>query len=1097
MTARWRWSSVLLLCLSTGLASAGPPPVVLEDIHAATRDWRFADARRLARELIARVEDEQGPESLAVADAIDALLDAAVRSQNRRLPELIDLGDRALAIRKSRLADDHPSVAVTLFHRGGMHQLLAGFDEATDDLRSALDILERAGKADSDEYARCLIRSGAVRADAGKRSEAIEQIEQGLDLTRAIHGEESEPHLEALMALAWEIPSADDRKQRLAEQALELATRMFDQDHPRLAQALTLRGATLWLNSEYDEAEQAGERALRIFEKVLGPDDFHVSWCIGYLAIIRAEQGDLAGSRRMFERALRITSAQLPPDHVLATPLQANLSIVYRRMGQLAPARELLNRILEKRIETLGEIHPKVASTLSSRGDLEARLGEFEAALRSSTRALEIFEQIPETPGQRALQLRRIGIVELATGRLDRAQELLERAFEQDLDNWGEPSLTVGLTSEALGATHTARGNFDTAATYFARALANFNAVARRGSAYVARVQAETARNHLLAGRPGPALQLALTAERRAREMFRENTRVFAESEALSLHAERIRGLDVGLASLEALGPLASSETIRDVLEELVRSRAIVIDEMAARHPGFLEPTTEEHRRLLKNLRDARSEISRLAVRAGRPDPPDGLSAELDQARVHLTLTERRVAEWSSAFRRRLARFDASLPRIAGSVPADAALVSFVRFTTEGTTRSHVTPTGKSSKPRESAYGAFVLKGGGREIAWIAMGSADSIDGKVRDWLSEIRRRPPLLPAGAIEAESRARRAGEALRRQVWDPLESAIGSSRLILVVPDGALHHVNVAALPSSGDSYVVESDRLIHYLSAERDLVRSDDESAQGTGVIAFGGPDFEGSARTTFVRDNSTALRGTRSRCSTNAGSFIALPAAQLEVRKLEELWRSSSHEAPEELAILTGVDATESAFKDRAPGRRIVHIATHAFQPAPGCSSVLENHPASGTLENPLIQSGLVFAGANREPPAQSALGDRFDDGMLTAQEIASLDFSSAEWVVLSGCDTGTGEVRTGEGVLGLRRAFEVSGVRTLIMSLWEVEDEATRRWMTHLYAARFRGMTTAEAVRESTIQTLATRRGSGSSTHPFFWGAFTATGDWR
>jgi CHAT domain-containing protein len=148
----------------------------------------------------------------------------------------------------------------------------------------------------------------------------------------------------------------------------------------------------------------------------------------------------------------------------------------------------------------------------------------------------------------------------------------------------------------------------------------------------------------------------------------------------------------------------------------------------------------------------------------------------------------------------------------------------------------------------------------------------------------------------------------------------------------------------------------------------------------------------------------------------------------------------------------------------------------------------------GLLENPLLRAGLALAGADRRDEA--APGQ--DDGILTAEEIASLDLSAAEWVVLSACDTGVGAVRAGEGVFGLRRAFQVAGARTLIMSLWSVDDAATREWMTALYEARLKhGRSTAASVREASLSVLNRRREAGESTHPFFWGAFVATGDWR
>jgi CHAT domain-containing protein len=112
--------------------------------------------------------------------------------------------------------------------------------------------------------------------------------------------------------------------------------------------------------------------------------------------------------------------------------------------------------------------------------------------------------------------------------------------------------------------------------------------------------------------------------------------------------------------------------------------------------------------------------------------------------------------------------------------------------------------------------------------------------------------------------------------------------------------------------------------------------------------------------------------------------------------------------------------------------------------------------------------------------------------------VASLDLSGVEWAVLSACDTGVGEIRAGEGVFGLRRAFQVAGARTVVMSLWSVDDQATRAWMRALYEGRFqRKLSTADAVHEASLSMLRDRRAKGLSTHPFYWAAFVAAGDWR
>lgn len=260
-------------------------------------------------------------------------------------------------------------------------------------------------------------------------------------------------------------------------------------------------------------------------------------------------------------------------------------------------------------------------------------------------------------------------------------------------------------------------------------------------------------------------------------------------------------------------------------------------------------------------------------------------------------------------------------------------------------------------------------------------------------------------------------------------------------------------------------------------------------------------------------------------SINCGSFRqmrfgALPASRNEAQAVASLWRQFGVDKGVESPTpqtLTGADATERAFKQMAPGRRILHLATHGFFLGDDCAPVVEGTRAVGGLagpstptskpsvarqtpgpraipESPLLLSGLALAGANR----RAAAGADEDDGILTAEEVAALNLEGVEWAVLSACDTGLGTVVSREGVLGLRRAFQVAGVRTVIMSLWSVDDRATLQWMERLYEARFRqNLSTVEAMRDASVRVIRDRRALGRSTNPFYWAAFVASGDWH
>jgi CHAT domain-containing protein len=206
-------------------------------------------------------------------------------------------------------------------------------------------------------------------------------------------------------------------------------------------------------------------------------------------------------------------------------------------------------------------------------------------------------------------------------------------------------------------------------------------------------------------------------------------------------------------------------------------------------------------------------------------------------------------------------------------------------------------------------------------------------------------------------------------------------------------------------------------------------------------------------------------------------------------------------------VLVGQEASEPALKKEAHRYRVLHLATHGFFLSDACLPGSANTRAVGGLitatkqrptpiamANPLLLSGLALAGANRR---RAALPGE-DDGILTAEEVATLDLGGVEWAVLSACDTGLGEIRAGEGVLGLRRAFQIAGAKTVIMSLWSVDDQATREWMVTLYQGRFqKQLSTADAVHAATVARLRDRRSKGLSTAPFYWAAFVAAGDWR
>ncbi|RKH47070.1 CHAT domain-containing protein, partial [Corallococcus llansteffanensis] len=139
--------------------------------------------------------------------------------------------------------------------------------------------------------------------------------------------------------------------------------------------------------------------------------------------------------------------------------------------------------------------------------------------------------------------------------------------------------------------------------------------------------------------------------------------------------------------------------------------------------------------------------------------------------------------------------------------------------------------------------------------------------------------------------------------------------------------------------------------------------------------------------------------------------------------------------------------------------------------------------------DPLLRSGLVLAGASAPVPSgDSAMAVAPDNALVTALELAGLDLWGTQLVVLSACDTGRGDVKLGQGVYGLRRAFLVAGAETVVMSLWKVNDETTSTLMEAYYRQLLAGQGRTAALRE------AMRELRRTLPHPYYWAPFIAMG---
>jgi CHAT domain-containing protein/Tfp pilus assembly protein PilF len=857
-------------------------------------------------------------------------------------------------------------------------------------------------------------------------------------------------------------------------------------DSPDLAWELNNYGLLFWRLGDFEAGRPLFERALGIWTRAGSPD---ASRALNNLAITFRRLGDFSAARRNYEQSLAIKELTLGPDHPDVALVLFNTANLLRDMGDAAAARPMYERALRIREVRLGSTHPLTAFALNGLSEAMSDLGEPVVAASLAERALAIWRgnKSPEAAiGLSTLARLSLDSGDLATAlrRYDEARAIYEKTF-------GPEYVEIAAIMNNSASTLARRGDYSAARRGYSRALEILERQFSPEHPSVAEVTAGLAHVEWQLGDTARAIEYALRSERISRDHFRLTSTTLSEREAVSFSETRAPALDV-LMTLAVAGNLSTDER-RMVMDAAIRSRALVLDEVTQRTRVRADRAAKgQGAELVAAVSRARQRLANLIVRGPRPGET-GYRARVDGARAEREAAERALAAASLVQRDQLKREHAGLAEVVAALPDEAAVVTFVAY-------DHLArgaPRAASGRPvGDRRYAALLLNRAG-EVTVISIGGARAVDAQVERWRQAIH---AMARTGA-SPESAYRRVAGALARTVWDPVAAHVATARQVFLVPDGSLNLLSFASLPDTRSrGYLLEKSPLIHYLSAERDLVRTAAERSAG-GLLALGNPVYSRADPARTVEAPAGELRGALACPEFQRVRFAQLPAADREVEDLVALWRLHGGSAVERLS---GARATETAFKQSAAGRRILHLATHGFflgscSPAAGgtrgvgglAARAVRNKPAP---QDALALSGLAFAGANHRSRASAS----DDDGILTAEEVSGLDLREVEWAVLSACDTGVGEVRAGEGVFGLRRAFATAGVRTTIMSLWSVDDQSTREWMGALYNARLLGgRSTSEAVRDAGLAVLRSRRARGLGTHPFDWAAFVAAGDWR
>jgi CHAT domain-containing protein len=775
------------------------------------------------------------------------------------------------------------------------------------------------------------------------------------------------------------------------------------------------------------------------------------------------DRGDVPAARGVLEAALPgLMDPKTPPLRIAETLL--DLADTLDDLGLHADAKTrrtealpALDRLLTDRDLAALDVLSRLTDAAQDRLDtqpLEPRLAA----------ALELVKL--QTPGhldpRRSLRfLSAMGSLMGRLGQFDLALQLLTGATQFVAPEREAQALDLGFLSIRLGQVHVDQGNLAKARQFFTYALGNLEPRLGLGHPVVGRLHGslatvlfrlgdrDAAWTHLQAARKTlDRTELALREAPlpQAVKMAEHNRTLFSGELLLTLALHRAR---------------TRPEAAADLVGILLRRKGALLEALL---PHGEDRPSAKVLGIRAQLQVASARLAQAWLQnAGEVARPDLLAqtARLEQERDRL---ESELAAASPKFRAETQ--DLTLPALCKALPEHGALLEYVHFAAPSPIDGGVRLTLR--------YAGVLVRKDGCAVTVRDLGEAVPVRTLVQTWRKALTRggrgAAALDEPQPVDADGVARQ----LYATLWAPFAPGLTGLEVLLVAPDDQLRFVPFAALPTPEGKLLLDAVPMAQIASGREVLRLRGLPPPGGKGALVLAAPEFG---------PPQTRKPAGPDKCVWREGGWPELPGTKQEAEVVQALLLG----AHQPTTVRLGKDATEVALRKDAPGKRYVELATHGWFAPETCAG------SDAVDRNPLLLSGLVLAGANRAPQADQ-------DGWLTAAELAGLDLTGAQLVVLSACETGLGQTRTamGEGVFGLERALTQAGARSVVLSLWQVADEETAALMGRFWRGVLVGKTPSwralvEAQRGLRAELMKTR----GVADPGLWAAFVHVGGWQ
>ncbi|PQO33380.1 hypothetical protein C5Y96_11060 [Blastopirellula marina] len=972
-----------------------------------------------------------------------------VLTKLRRLDEARTHLEKALKVRSEKLGEQHPETLACLTNLASVKVEQGDYQGAKADFEMILNSkLAQPGGATAD-VALAKNNLGETLNRLGDYAAARQHFQEALVICEKTAGKESEltvTLLNNIGRLERETGELDAATLHLLA-ALQTSQKVLGAAHDKTAISADNLGQVFQEKQDYPRARSLFDAAFKIRLAVFGAKHPQTAYCMDVLGEFFRHTGNLEEARKYHEEALKIRRESLGDEHSETALSMLHLSHVLASQGEFDTAQRGYEKALEVSRKVNGENHATTGLMVGGLGVLHSLKGEYEESLRYAQLALEIAQNTRGAEhGNATVALMNLGYLHYKLGNYDKAEEFLQEAQEIMTESLPPESYLLVNGQTTLATVFAANGKWEQALDLFDQSQ-----------------KAKAQSTHVL---------LASSSSREQEQL------------RLGLIGSLAKALSV--ARQHSDQPEVASKSAEWVLN----GKSMTTEILAKQTQLTMHSDDPDLRDKIAKLKEVRGTIAAITMASSSP------ASRASRQSVLQVMTEAEN-QLSGEIARKQGRNEVtpgwiSLNDIRSQLKPNQVFINILQPVT-----FNLSAKGTEAMGEPERYLAWIIPAENQgEVQLVDLGPSAVINAKITDVRTVIGDTQLLASKKESEATKQCKTALQEVAGLVWQPLKDKLPeATNQLIISPDSTLWLLPWAALPGNEAHYLVE-DYQVQYVGSGRELLPKEEKTSTRIPLI-FADPDYDLSpadskaALAKIFRNPAPKSSITdRFAVQTKLPPVGRLPGTKEEAAAVTPSIEKIGGGAPKSFL---GEAALEGVVK-RVTGPKILLLSTHGFfLPEPKLepqilarlsSPLKQEYATIQQVDNPLLRCGVLMAGCNN-PPVD------LDDGILTGMEVIDIDLQGTELVVLSACETGVGDVRTGDGIAGLCQAFQIAGAQRVVSTLWPVSDRETAILMSNFFQQIADGDSHADALRNAQLECIRRHREENSAAHPFYWACWT------